>query len=131
MSPGEYVGIWWLNFFGCFITFFVSMGLAPEAWMYGWYSELAGYVSENRWDDLFVLAAFTFSVLVVSLLVLIFTGWHRLQLWLAQIAVFTALFYVPYLLLPNSWFSPVGNLLVSLACTSGLIFIVARVREVR
>ena len=131
MSPGEYVAIWWLNFFGFFIAFFVSMGLAPEALMYAWYSELAGFVSESRWNDLFVLAAFVVAVLIVSLLVLIFTGLRRLKLWLAQISFFAVVFYVPYLFLPDGWFSPVGNLLVSLACTSALIFIVARVREVR
>lgn len=131
MSPGEYVAIWWLNFFGFFIAFFVSMGLAPEALMYAWYSELAGFVSESRWDDLFVLAAFVVAVLVVSLLVLIFTGLRRLKLWLAQISFFAVVFYAPYLLLPDGWFSPVANLLVSLACTSVLIFIVARVRAMR
>ncbi|MBZ0056900.1 MULTISPECIES: hypothetical protein [unclassified Leclercia] len=71
MTPAKQAGLWLIHFLSFLLIFSASYLFLPEIYLYRRFSDLVGFITEQAWNDLFMLAILGASVIINTLLIYI------------------------------------------------------------
>ncbi|MEL2243738.1 hypothetical protein PAS25_22505 [Leclercia adecarboxylata] len=71
MTPAKQVGLWLIQFLSFLLIFSAFYLFLPEVYFFRRFSELVGFITEQAWNDLFMLAILGASVIINTLLIYI------------------------------------------------------------
>lgn len=73
MTPAKQAGLWLIQFLSFILIFSAFYLLLPEVYLFERFSDLVGFISEQDWNDLFMLTILCVSVLINTLLIFVLT----------------------------------------------------------
>ncbi|MCU6676416.1 hypothetical protein [Leclercia tamurae] len=72
MTPAKQAGLWLMQFLSFLLIFSGFYLLLPEVYLFKRFSERFGFITEQAWNDLFMLSVLTASVIINTLLIFTF-----------------------------------------------------------
>lgn len=73
MTSAKQAGLWLIQFLSFILIFSAFYLLLPEVYLFERFSDLVGFISEQDWNDLFMLTILCVSVLINTLLIFVLT----------------------------------------------------------
>lgn len=71
MAPVKQAGLWLIQFMSFLIIFSACYTLLPQEYLFECFSNLAGFITEQDWNDLFMLTVLCASVIINASLIFI------------------------------------------------------------
>ncbi|WP_039030739.1 hypothetical protein [Leclercia adecarboxylata] len=71
MTPAKQAGLWLIQFLSFLLIFSAFYLFLPEVYLFRRFSGLVGFITEQAWNDLFMLAILGASVIINTLLIYI------------------------------------------------------------
>ncbi|AUU85868.1 hypothetical protein MXF13_09715 [Leclercia adecarboxylata] len=69
MTPAKHAGLWLIQFLSFLVIFSAFYLLLPEVYLFKRFSDRFGFITEQAWNDLFMLSVLTASVIINTLLI--------------------------------------------------------------
>jgi len=69
MTPAKQAGLWLIQFLSFLVIFSAFYLLLPEVYLFKRFSDRFGFITEQAWNDLFILSVLTASVIINTLLI--------------------------------------------------------------
>lgn len=69
MTPAKQTGLWLVYFCSFLLIFSAFYLFLPEVYLFRRFRELVGFITEQAWNDLFMLAILGASVIINTLLI--------------------------------------------------------------
>lgn len=69
MTPAKQVRLWLIQFLSFLLIFSAFYLFLPEVYLFRRFSDLVGFITEQAWNDLFMLAILGASVIINTLLI--------------------------------------------------------------
>lgn len=71
MTPAKQARMWLIQFLSFLLIFSAFYLFLPEVYLFRCFSELVGFITEQAWNDLFMLVILGASVIINTLLIYI------------------------------------------------------------
>jgi len=72
MTPAKQAGLWLIQFMSFLVIFSSFYLFLPELYLFKRFSDRFGFITEQAWNDLFMLSVLTASVIINTLLIFTF-----------------------------------------------------------
>ncbi len=69
MTPAKQAGLWLIQFMSFLVIFSAFYLLLPEVYLFMHFSDRFGFITEQAWNDLFMLTVLSASVIINTLLI--------------------------------------------------------------
>ncbi|MEB6378059.1 hypothetical protein MXM41_03780 [Leclercia adecarboxylata] len=69
MTPKKQAGLWLIQFLSFLMIFSAFYLFLPEVYLFRRFSDLVGFITEQAWNDLFMLTVLGASVIINTLLI--------------------------------------------------------------
>ncbi|MBJ9838950.1 hypothetical protein I5530_18000 [Citrobacter freundii] len=79
MTPAKQAGLWLIQFMSFILIFSACYLLLPEVYLFERFSDLVGFITEQDWNDLFMLTVLCVSVLINTLLIFVIARQKKKQ----------------------------------------------------
>ncbi|MCU6669042.1 hypothetical protein M8013_09805 [Enterobacteriaceae bacterium H4N4] len=71
MTPAKKARLWIIQFLSFLLIFSAFYLLLPEVYLFERYSDRAGFITEQNWNDLFMVSVLCASVIINTLLIFV------------------------------------------------------------
>ncbi|MCU6666573.1 hypothetical protein D3C75_184850 [compost metagenome] len=80
MTPAKQAGLWFIQFLSFLLIFSVFYLLLPEVYLFQLFSDWVGFITEQGWNDVFMLTVLCTSVIINMLLIFVVGKMRNRQL---------------------------------------------------
>lgn len=71
MTPAKQAGLWIIQFLSFILIFSAFYLLLPEVYLFEHYSDRVGFITEQNWNDLFMVSVLCASLIINTLLIFV------------------------------------------------------------